>query len=426
MQQQHSVHAAPSRHDRWYEKLFLNPVLGHATGLGILIAGAQFLSYQGAPRDENQATTLMLLASIYLISMYLSQHIGRFAGGRALAWTLGTTLLSAGLVITVVLLCRIGYARTSLVVGMGLLLGLQTLSILINRRFRHLKLAVVPSSLVGGEMPRTRNVQWRYLARPELGDCRYDGLVVDMHARLDDDWIRFISHCSIAGLPVLDSGRVFEAIQGKVDLTRLKSTDLGSLQPSPVYLSAKRALDLALSVLMLPLIIPVCLVVALLIRLDSPGPALFVQERVGRGNRVFRMYKFRSMRPDDGSKPQFADEDAHRITRLGAFIRKFRIDELPQIFNVLRGDMSLIGPRPEQPGFVERFEQEVPFYSYRHIIRPGITGWAQVAHGYATDTESTRQKVEHDFYYIKNLSLGLDLLILMRTVRTVFTGFGAL
>ena len=425
MQQQHSVHAAPSRHDRWYEKLFLNPVLGHLAGLGILLAGSQFLSYQAAPRDENQTTTLVLLASIYLISLYLSQYIRRFAGGRALAWTLGTTLLSAALVITAVLLFRIGYARTSLVVGMGLMLALQTLSILINRRFRHLKLAVVPSAQVG-ELPRTRNVQWRYLAQPDLAGCRYDGLVVDMSARLDDDWIRFISHCSISGLPVLDSGKVLEVIQGKVDLARLKSKDLATLQPSPVYLSAKRALDLVMSLLMLPLIAPVCLLTALLIRLDSPGPALFVQERVGRGNRVFRMYKFRSMRPDNSREPQFADEDAHRITRLGAFIRKFRIDELPQIFNVLRGDMSLIGPRPEQPGFVERFEQEVPFYSYRHIIRPGITGWAQVAQGYATDTESTREKVEHDFYYIKNLSVGLDLLILMRTVRTVFTGFGAL
>ena len=425
MQQQHSVHAAPSRHDRWYEKLFLNPVLGHLAGLGILLAGSQFLSYQAAPRDENQTTTLVLLASIYLISLYLSQYIRRFAGGRALAWTLGTTLLSAALVITAVLLFRIGYARTSLVVGMGLMLALQTLSILINRRFRHLKLAVVPSPEVG-ELPRTRNVQWRYLAQPDLAGCRYDGLVVDMSARLDDDWIRFISHCSISGLPVLDSGKVLEVIQGKVDLARLKSKDLATLQPSPVYLSAKRALDLVMSLLMLPLIAPVCLLTALLIRLDSPGPALFVQERVGRGNRVFRMYKFRSMRPDNSREPQFADEDAHRITRLGAFIRKFRIDELPQIFNVLRGDMSLIGPRPEQPGFVERFEQEVPFYSYRHIIRPGITGWAQVAQGYATDTESTREKVEHDFYYIKNLSVGLDLLILMRTVRTVFTGFGAL
>ena len=183
-----------------------------------------------------------------------------------------------------------------------------------------------------------------------------------------------------------------------------------------------------MTLLVAPLLLPVCLIVAGLVRLDSPGPALFVQHRIGKGNRVFRMYKFRSMRPhdDDNLVPQFADQDAHRITRLGAFIRKFRIDELPQFFNVLKGDMSLIGPRPEQPGFVEKFEDEVPYYSYRHIVRPGITGWAQVNHGYATNTESTREKVEHDFYYIKNLSPTLDFLVTMRTLKTIATGFGAM
>jgi len=423
--QQHSVHTAPSRHDRWYEKLFLSPALGHLAALALLLGGTQALSYGSWPEDPNQSITLALLAGIYVIAAYLSRHIAKFAGGQATTWTLGAALLAIGLVVTSVLLFRISYARASLVVGILLLLFLQYLSIKINQRFRQLKFAVVPSPGYQ-EMPTARNVQWRPLDRPSLNNCRYDGLVVDMDADMDDDWIRFVSHCSINGLPVLDRRRVQEALQGKVNLARLKSTDLGDLQPSPIYLSVKRALDILISLSLLPLLIPTCLLMALLIRLDSPGNALFVQQRVGRGNRVFSMYKFRSMRPDSSDKPQFADEDAHRITRLGAFIRRFRIDELPQIFNVLKGDMSLIGPRPEQPGFVEQFEQDVPFYSYRHIVRPGITGWAQVAHGYAVDTESTREKVEHDFYYIKNLSFGLDTLIIMRTIKTVLTGFGAL
>lgn len=423
---QDSIHAAPVRHNRWYEKLFLSPALGHAIGLVIVLAGAQLICYRTLwPQDRNQAITLVLLSSLYLINFYLTQHIARFAGGRAFAWTLGTTLFSAALVVATVLLFRIGYARGTLFTGLILTLLVQCLSIHINQRFRHLKLVVIPSQRYA-PMPESRNVQWRPLERPDLQSCRYDGLVVDMDAQLDDDWIRFISHCNIAGLPVLDYRKVLENLQGKVDLASLKSADLGALQPSPLYLPAKRALDLALSLMILPVVIPVCLLVALLIRLDSPGPALFVQERVGRGNRTFRMYKFRSMRPEHCDTPQFADEDAYRITRLGGFIRKFRIDELPQIFNVLKGDMSLIGPRPEQPAFVTRFEERVPYYSYRHIIRPGITGWAQVSHGYTTDTESTREKVEHDLYYIKNLSPGLDLLILMRTIKTVVTGFGAL
>lgn len=423
---EHSVHAAPSRHNRWYEKLLLNPVLGHLAGLAILLGSAQLLSYQAWPQDRNQGITLALLASIYLISLYLGQNIAKYAGGRTLAWTLGTTLLSASLVITVILLARIGYARTSLVVGILILMALQYCSIKINQRFRHLKLAVVPSA-ANRPFPETRNIAWRHLDRPDLGPCRYDGLVVDMDDDLSDEWIRFVSHCSIAGLPVLDRRKVMEVLRGRVDLARLNSADLGNLQPSPVYLAAKRAVDVCLSVLLMPILIPVCLLVALGVKLDSPGPVIFIQKRVGRGNRIFSMYKFRSMRPAiEAERPQFANEDAHRITRFGATIRKFRLDELPQIINVLKGDMSLIGPRPEQPGFVECFEKEVPFYSYRHIIRPGITGWAQVAHGYATDAESTREKVEHDFYYIKNLSPGLDLLIVMRTVKTILTGFGAI
>jgi len=300
---------------------------------------------------------------------------------------------------------------------------------LINRRFRNLKLACIPTEGIEGIMPSSsRNLECRMLSTPDLGGTRYDGIIVDMDARLDDQWIRFISHCNIAGLPVFNARKVTESIHGKVNLATLQSTDLANLQPQPVYLATKRALDILMTLAAAPVLIVICLIVAILIKLDSPGPVIFVQHRIGKGNRVFRMYKFRSMRPQvtGEATPQFADKDAHRITRLGAFIRKFRIDELPQFFNILKGDMSLIGPRPEQPEFVDQFENQVPYYSYRHIIRPGITGWAQVNHGYATNTESTREKVEHDFYYIKHISPALDFLIIMRTLKTMATGFGAL
>jgi len=125
------------------------------------------------------------------------------------------------------------------------------------------------------------------------------------------------------------------------------------------------------------------------------------------------------------SGAQFAQANDMRVTRVGKFIRKTRIDELPQFFNILKGDMSLIGPRPEQRTFVEQFEKEIPFYAYRHVVRPGITGWAQVTQGYAADADETRIKLEHDFYYIKNFSLWLDILIVLKTIRTMLTGFGA-
>lgn len=427
--QQDPVTLSPSRHNRWYERILLNPTLGHLLSLGIILLGSQFLAYQAWIQNTNQGITLGLLAGCYLLTIYLSSNIAKYAGGRAVRYHLGTTLIAIAVVLAGVLLIRIGYSRSSLVIGIALLISLRALSVPINQRFRYLKLACIPSPTIESILPTlSGSFDYRVLAEPDLGQTRYDGLVVDMEAELADEWIRFISHCNIAGFPVFNARKVTESLNGKVNLAALQSMDLANLQPQPVYLAAKRALDIMLTLLVAPLLIPFCLVVALLIRFDSPGPAIFVQERIGKGNRVFRMYKFRSMLPREAGEAtaQFADQDAHRITRLGAFIRKVRIDELPQFLNILKGDMSLIGPRPEQPEFVEHFEEKLPYYSYRHIIRPGITGWAQVNHGYTTDTESTREKVEHDFYYIKNLSPLLDFLIVMRTLKTMATGFGAL
>lgn len=426
---QDPVMISPSRHNRWYERILLNTAIGHLLALATIILGAQLISYQGWVQNDNQAITLGLLALCYAISVYLGKNIARYAGGKTFSHTLGTSLAAMAIVATLVLMARLEYARSSLAIGACILLATQMTAAVINHRFRRLKLAFIPVGDIETLLPsNASNLEYRILTTPDLGGTRFDGIVVDMDAKLDDNWIRFISHCNISGVPVFNARKITETLDGKVKLSTLQSTDLANLQPQPTYLAAKRAFDVFLTLFITPIILPVCLVVAILIRLDSPGPALFVQRRVGKGNREFPMYKFRSMRPHDSEHviPQFADQDSHRITRLGAFIRKFRIDELPQFFNVLKGDMSLIGPRPEQPQFVEQFEKEVPYYSYRHIVRPGITGWAQVNHGYAADTESTREKVEHDFYYIKNLSAGLDFLIVMRTLRTILTGFGAI
>ena len=426
---QDPIAISPSRHNRWYERILLNPALGHLVALAIITTGAQFFGYQSWVQNTNQGITIALLVLCYTVTAYLSSNIAKFVGGRAIPYNLATALIAIGLVFALVLLTRIGYARTSLVIGISLLLTIRIISVLINRRFRYLKLACIPSREIDDILPSTsKNFEYRVLDNPDMGHTRYDGLIVDMEEKLEDQWIRFVSHCNIAGIPVFNARKLTETINGKVNLSALQSIDLANLQPQPVYLAAKRALDILLTLIVAPFLIPLCTIVAILIRLDSPGPAIFVQKRIGKGNRVFRMYKFRSMRPrEDGeTSPQFADKDAHRITRLGAFIRKVRIDELPQFFNIIKGDMSLIGPRPEQPDFVERFEQEVPYYSYRHIVRPGITGWAQVNQGYATNTESTREKVEHDFYYIKHISPSLDFLIVMRTLKTMATGFGAL
>ena len=191
-------------------------------------------------------------------------------------------------------------------------------------------------------------------------------------------------------------------------------------------MAIKQALEALMVVASLPLTLPLMLATALAIRLESPGPVLFVQNRVGRGGRKFKIYKFRSMVCDSEKHgAQLAQEGDARVTRTGRFIRKTRLDELPQFWNIIKGDMALIGPRPEQKAFVQQFEQSIPFYGYRHIVRPGLSGWAQVMQGYAGNTDETQVKIEHDFYYIKHFSFALDVLILFKTLKTIITGFGA-
>ena len=185
-------------------------------------------------------------------------------------------------------------------------------------------------------------------------------------------------------------------------------------------------MDIALIIISLPLTLPLMCLTALAVVLESRGGALFTQNRIGQGGREFTIYKFRSMaKNSEAHGAQLAQIGDARVTRVGKFIRKTRLDELPQFWNILRGDMSLIGPRPEQRVFVEQFNQRIPFYNYRHIVKPGLSGWAQVTQGYAGNEDETQIKLEHDFYYIKHFSLSLDILIIFKTIKTILTGFGA-
>jgi exopolysaccharide biosynthesis polyprenyl glycosylphosphotransferase len=189
----------------------------------------------------------------------------------------------------------------------------------------------------------------------------------------------------------------------------------------------QRILDVTVSLCALVLLSPVMALAALAIRLDSKGPALFVQDRVGLDGAVYRMHKFRTMtvREEGNGKPAFADKEEHRITKVGRILRKTRLDELPQLWDVLRGKMSLVGPRPEQPPFVEQFREAIPFYDYRHEAKPGITGWAQINYDYAYDLEGTKRKLEYDLYYVKRRSLMLDLQILLKTLEIMVGRRGA-
>ena len=237
--------------------------------------------------------------------------------------------------------------------------------------------------------------------------------------------LQWLSLCHERGIQITPMFALYQDLTGRVPVEHLGNdwfVALPAHRKSTPYVLIKRAFDLLLAACVLLVTAPLLPLVALAIRLDSPGPIFFRQSRVGRGGKLFRIVKFRSMRQNAEAMTGavWAQKDDPRITRVGRFIRRSRLDELPQLWNVLRGDMSFVGPRPERPEFDAQLESGIPFYRARRAVSPGLTGWAQIRHGYGNTMDDALRKVEYDLYYIKNESFYLDLLILLRTVAVVF------
>ncbi|PWT84703.1 MAG: sugar transferase [Proteobacteria bacterium] len=237
-------------------------------------------------------------------------------------------------------------------------------------------------------------------------------------------------NCRLRGIRITDLSGFFERSTGQVPVDSLKASWLiygsGFRQGRARHL-VKRTFDILAATALLIVALPVIFATAIAVLLESGRPIIFRQERVGLGGRTFTLLKFRSMSPDaerDGV-PRWASRGDSRITKVGQFIRRTRIDELPQLVNVLKGEMSFVGPRPERPYFVSQLSEKVPFYSARHTVKPGVTGWAQVHYSYGASVEEAAQKLQFDLYYVKNHTLILDLLILIRTIRVVLLRQGA-
>jgi sugar transferase (PEP-CTERM system associated) len=223
---------------------------------------------------------------------------------------------------------------------------------------------------------------------------------------------------------------VYEEYTGKIAVENLRPSWLifsEGFRKTRVLLAVKRAFDLILALIGMIVTAPLMLAVAALVKLSSPGPALYHQERVGLNGRPFTVHKFRTMRRDAEAVtgPVWSRANDERITLVGRFLRRTRFDELPQLWNVCRGDMSLVGPRPERPSFVAELTASIPFYGQRHVVKPGLTGWAQIRYTYGASVEDAIEKLQYDLYYIKNLSLALDLVIVLETVKTVVLRRGA-
>lgn len=242
--------------------------------------------------------------------------------------------------------------------------------------------------------------------------------------------LRQLLDCKLYGIRVVDLATYFEKTLAQIKISHVHAGWLifgDGFNQGVMRSAVKRVFDVLSSAVILVLTAPVMLITAILIKLESAGPVFYSQERVGLNGGTFKVIKFRSMRQDaekDG-KPRWATKNDDRVTRVGNFIRKVRIDELPQLINVLRGEMSMVGPRPERPFFVDELVAKIPYYAVRHSVKPGVTGWAQVRYEYGSTIEDSLEKLQYDLYYVKNHTLFLDLLIMLETVAVVLTGRGA-
>lgn len=393
-----------------------------AMSFGIIVMAAMFGLYRPEVcLDERRAVREVLLAAAAAapVMAVTGTYLGIPLTPKSMVW-LGTSIalwLAAILVahFTFAALMRSQpLARRVLVLGSGP--GANRLAEIMRKRHGLLFEPVITADQAANFAPA------------ELRSQRVWGIVVasggtpETCAKLLDRKLR--------GLRVFDCRGFCERHLGRIDPDAIDASWLlfaDGFSVSRVSAFAKRALDIASSLVLLVLTLPLMAVVAALIKLDSPGPVFYRQERVGLHGQPFTLLKFRSMRTDAeaGGRPRWAQQRDPRITRVGSFIRPMRIDELPQLLNVLRGEMSMVGPRPERPHFVEQLAQVLPFYAERSYVKPGITGWAQINYPYGASVEDAREKLAYDLYYVKHRGVLLDLMILVSTIRVILFREGA-
>lgn len=400
--------------------------------LGLLLAVAlpalaRGIVDQGDMRLVEVDNSLVGTLWAFLLGYLMFRKVTGYPGVRATAFILPVFVAAYSITALGFMFLRLDYSRLQFLISFGSSVAAFYWVFIMVRRLNRMRLSVIPVGDVS-RLLDLRFVRWRTLASP--ADERVEGgIVVDMKADLSPEWERFIADRALSGTPVYDAKQVFESLSGRVQVEHLSENTFSALSPNSIYASGKRHIDFLVAALAGVLVGPLLVLLAVAIRMESPGPALFRHRRIGYRGREFTVYKLRTMREaksgGESLEAQMTKDGDPRITRLGRFLRKTRIDELPQIINILRGEMSWIGPRPEAVKLSVWYESQIPFYRYRHLVRPGITGWAQVTQGHVTDLSDADLKLQYDFFYVKNFSLWLDILVVLRTIRVVFTGTGA-
>ena len=363
------------------------------------------------------------------IAFWMRLSVETYPGIRRSYIILPSALTGHGIILVWFLMTRFHYDRLALV--LGVVLHIVWLYLLyINAEMRVMRrIAVVPFGRTD-RLLTIPDVQWISMTEPRLAEtARCDAIVADFSAEMPDEWEAFLADAALAGRIVYQTKQLGESLTGRVELEHLSENSFGSLVPARGYFHLKALMDFGFALLVLPVGLPLMALLALMIRLDSKGPALFKQKRIGHAGRKITVYKFRTMRlaeaQEDERAAAMTKDDDDRVTRVGRTLRKLRLDELPQIFNILKWEMSWIGPRPEAEVLSTWYTSELPFYRYRHVVKPGISGWAQINQGHVAQVEEVHRKLQYDFYYIKYFSPWLDLLIFARTIKTMATGFGS-
>lgn len=351
-------------------------------------------------------------------------------GARALINVVPAFLASYGVVVAFFFLMRIDYSRYQFLMSFAIACIWFAAILFIMARFRRPTFYLVPGAN-SSRLLEYKGLRWKVLKSQKMID-RYPHIpiVADFRDKsMPPEWERTVAEEAIKGRRILSARQLAESLTGRVEIENLTENTFGHLAPDSLYAPTKRYVDIFSALCVIALLWPIMLLTAIIVRIESKGPAIFKQERMGYRGKTFTVYKFRSMREQPESERGIHSDktltDDDRITRVGKFIRKTRIDELPQVFNILCGHMSWIGPRPETLRLSNWYESEIAFYRYRHIVRPGISGWAQVKQGHVTEVEDIRMKLEYDMYYVKHFSIWLDLLIVIKTIAVVFTGKGA-
>jgi lipopolysaccharide/colanic/teichoic acid biosynthesis glycosyltransferase len=418
--------------------------------IGVLVPGLVRIGIAGDFQPSISSAEITLIGALIsiLIGFAVLRRLMAYPGIWALSFVLPSFTFSYLLTILVFFFARIDYARLEFALSFALVVAWFYAMLIVERRVRPPRLFLLPFGSAT-RLTEMRGANWfvapasiqltlpletapdqsppdkRRAGLPELLPSGINGVVADLRADLPPVWEEFLATCALRGVPVYHSKQIKESLSGTVEIEHLSENTLGSLIPSPLYRRFKRVLDVVLAVLLLPVFLIVGAFVAVAIKLDDGGQVLFRQQRVGYRGSEFTILKFRTMRERAEAGELFTLEGDDRITRAGRWLRLYRLDELPQILNILRGDMSWIGPRPEAVQLSQWYASKIPFYVYRHIVRPGITGWAAVNQGNVAELRGATGKLHYDFFYIKNFSPWLDLLIAVRTVTIVMTGFGS-